>query len=120
MVLPPKLRARLKAPFVHHRQSRTGFEIHIGGSALSAGTGLYARGCAKTPTFNLRVENPSRFSQSENQKCWRRLSEEANRENVFAFTRLAHVFPQPGPNAIIDGRDTFVIPRGSEHTAALG
>jgi hypothetical protein len=25
------------------------------------------RGCGKTPTFNLRVESPSRFRQSENQ-----------------------------------------------------
>src|SRR5215469_18273233 len=34
-----------------------------------------ARGCAKTPAFNLRVESSSKFGQSENQKCWRRLSE---------------------------------------------
>src|SRR5215472_7788841 len=120
MFLPPKLRACLKAPSSTIDSHGPVSKSDIGGSALSAGTGLYARGCAKTPAFNLHVENPSRFSQSETQKCWRRLSEEANRENVFAFTRLAHVFPQPGPNAIIDGRDTFVIPRGSEPTAALG
>ena len=60
---------------------------------------LRDRGCAKTPAFNLRVENPSRFSQSESQKCWRRLSEEPDRENRSALTRLAHVFPQPGPEA---------------------
>jgi len=70
--------------------------------SLVEGTGPHARGCAKTPAFNLRVENPSRFSQSENQKCWRRLSEEANRENRSALTRLAHVFPQPGPYCVAE------------------
>ena len=55
------------------------------------------RGCAKTPAFNLRVESSSRFGQSENQKCWRRLSEEGNRENDSALSWLAHVFTRPGP-----------------------
>jgi hypothetical protein len=67
--------------------------------AFVAGTALHARGCAKTPAFNLRVESSSRFGQSENQKCWRRLSEDGNRENRSTLTRLAHVFPQPGPIA---------------------
>ena len=39
------------------------------------------RGCAKTPAFNFRVESSSRFGQSEDQKFWRWLSEEGNREN---------------------------------------
>jgi hypothetical protein len=50
------------------------------------------RGCAKTPAFNLRVEGSSRFGQSENQKFWRRLSEEGNRENDSTHSWLAHVF----------------------------
>ena len=50
------------------------------------------RGCAKTAAFNLRVESSSRFSQSENQKCWRRLPEEGNRENGSTVSSLAHVF----------------------------
>ena len=49
------------------------------------------RTCAKTLAFNLRVESSSRFGQSENQKCWRRLSEEGNRENGSTVTWLAHV-----------------------------
>jgi hypothetical protein len=52
----------------------------------------FDRGCAKTPAFNLRVENPFRFGQSENQKFWRRLFEEGNRENGSTLSWLAHVF----------------------------
>ena len=41
---------------------------------------VYRRTCAKTRAFNLLVESSSLFGQSENQKCWRRLSEEGYRE----------------------------------------
>jgi hypothetical protein len=44
----------------------------------------------------LRVESSSQFGQSENQKCWQRLSEEGNRENGSTLSWLAHVFAQPG------------------------
>src|SRR5215813_4386153 len=37
------------------------------------------------------------FGQSENQKFWRRLFEEANRENCSTLSWLAHVFTRPGP-----------------------
>src|SRR6516162_415624 len=57
----------------------------------------FDRGCAKTRAFNLRVESSSQFGQSENQKCWRRLSEEGNRENSSTLSWLAHVFTQAGP-----------------------
>ena len=57
------------------------------------------RGCAKTPAFDLRVESSSRFDQSENQKFWRELSEEGNRENDSTLSWLAHVFTRPGPFA---------------------
>jgi hypothetical protein len=53
------------------------------------------RGCAKTPAFNLRVE-------IGNQKCWRGLSEEGNRENYSTLSWVAHVFPRPGPKAALD------------------
>src|SRR6516162_2952323 len=56
----------------------------------------FDRGCAKTRAFNLRVESSSQFGQSENQKCWRRLSEEGNRENSSTLSWLAHVFTRPG------------------------
>jgi hypothetical protein len=45
----------------------------------------------------LGVESSSRFGQSENQKFWRRLFEEGNRENGSTLSWLAHVFAQPGP-----------------------
>src|SRR5215831_9126693 len=41
------------------------------------------------------------FGQSENQKFWRRLFEEANRENCSTLSWLAHVFTRPGPFADI-------------------
>jgi hypothetical protein len=58
-------------------------------------------GCAKTGALNLLVESSSQFGQSENQKCWRRLSEEGNRENGSTLSGLAHVFTRPGPKAAI-------------------
>jgi hypothetical protein len=45
----------------------------------------------------LRVESSSRFGQYENQKFWRRLSEEGNRENASTPSWLVHVFTRPGP-----------------------
>src|SRR6202022_660321 len=53
-------------------------------------------GRVKTPTFNLRVEIPSRFRQFENQKCMRPLLGEDDRENNSAHSWLVHVFTQPG------------------------
>src|SRR5260370_13032370 len=53
-------------------------------------------GCVKTPTFNLRVEIPSRFRKFENQKCLRPLLREDDRENNSAHSWLVHVFTQPG------------------------
>src|SRR5260370_5479229 len=50
----------------------------------------------KTPTFNLRVEIPSRFRKFENQKCLRPLPKEDDRENNSAHSWLGHVFTQPG------------------------
>src|SRR6516162_10869241 len=54
-------------------------------------------GRAKTRAFNLLVESSSQFGQSGNQKCWRRLSEEGNRETGSTLSRLAHIFTRPGP-----------------------
>jgi hypothetical protein len=54
------------------------------------------RTCAKTRAFSLLVESSSQFGQSENQKCWRRLSEEGTRENGSTLFWLAHVFTRPG------------------------
>jgi hypothetical protein len=54
-------------------------------------------GCAKTRAFNLRVESSSQFGLSENQRCWRRLSEEGNKENGSTLSWLVHVFTRPGP-----------------------
>jgi len=53
-------------------------------------------GRVKTPTFNLRVEIPSRFRKFENQKCLRPLLREDDRENNSAHSWLLHVFTQPG------------------------
>ena len=58
-------------------------------------------GSAKTRAFNLLVENSSQFSQSENQTCRRRLSEEGNRENGSTLFWLAHVFTRSGPTTDI-------------------
>ena len=57
-------------------------------------------GCAKTRGFSLLVESSSQFGQSENQKCWRRLSKEGNRENGSTLSWLAHVFTRPGSRAV--------------------
>jgi hypothetical protein len=56
-------------------------------------------GCVITPTFNLRVEIPSRFRKFENQKCLRPLLREDDRENNSAHSWLVHVFTQPGSKA---------------------
>ena len=61
-----------------------------------SGLGL---GRVKTPTFNLRVETPSRFRKFENQKCLRLLLREDDRENNSAHSWLVHVFTQPGSKA---------------------
>src|SRR5436190_812677 len=53
-------------------------------------------GRVKTPTFNLRVEIPSRFRKFENQKCLRPALREDDRENNSAHSWLVHVFTQPG------------------------
>jgi len=53
-------------------------------------------GRVKTPTFNLRVEIPSRFRKFENQKCLRPLLREDDRENNSAHSWLVHVFTQSG------------------------
>src|SRR2546430_9896533 len=53
-------------------------------------------GCVKTPTFNLRVEIPSRFRKFENQKCLRPLLGQDDRENNSAHSWLVNVFTQPG------------------------
>src|SRR6516162_347995 len=55
-------------------------------------------GSAKTRAFNLLVESSSQFSQSKNQTCRRRLSEEGNRENGSTLSLLAHVFTRSGSN----------------------
>ena len=59
------------------------------GIRVLAGLGL---GRVKTPTFNLRVEIPSRFRKFENQKCLRPLLREDDRENNSAHSWLVHVF----------------------------
>src|SRR5260370_32573113 len=56
-------------------------------------------GRVKTPTFNLRVEIPSRFRKFENQKCLRPLLREDDRENNYAHFWRVHVFTQPGSTA---------------------
>ena len=84
-------------------------------------------GCAKTRAFNLLVESSSQFGQSENQKCWRRLSEEGNRENGSTVSWLAHVFTRPGSTAVDftvewewPGRVESGHPIGAPGTAANG
>ena len=59
-------------------------------------------GCAKTRAFNLLVESCSQFGQSKNQKCWRRLSEEGNRETGSTLSWLAHIFTRPGPKGDVE------------------
>jgi hypothetical protein len=53
-------------------------------------------GRVKTPTFNQRIEIPSRFRHFENQKCLRLLLGEDDRENNSALFWRVHVFTQPG------------------------
>src|SRR5258706_6178800 len=60
---------------------------------------LRVLGRVKTPTFNLRVEIPSRFRKFENQKCLRPPLREDDRENNSAHSWLGHVFTQPGSKA---------------------
>jgi len=85
--------------------SRTGSPVGSpnGRAALEAGTGLRARGCAKTPAFILRVKRPSRFRQSENQKCCGSSREKAIKKNDSPHSWLAHVCTQPGPILAIRG-----------------
>ena len=54
------------------------------------------------------------FGQSENQKFWRRLFEEANRENCSTLSWLAHVFTRPGPTPAITR--TWLKPSGGKRT----
>src|SRR6266516_2282948 len=65
---------------------------------------LMGLGRVKTPTFNLRVEIPSRFRKFENQKCLRPLLREDDRENNSAHSWLVHVFTQPGSKADLKQR----------------
>src|SRR5215813_2484452 len=55
------------------------------------------------------------FGQSENQKFWQRLFEEANRENCSTLSWLAHVFTRPGP-APPDARTGIWVPLRKEDT----
>src|SRR6478672_6496163 len=57
---------------------------------------LLGLGRVKTPTFNLRVEIPSRFRKFENQKCLRPLLREDDRENNSAHSWLVHVLRSQG------------------------
>jgi hypothetical protein len=61
----------------------------------------FDRGCVKTPKWNLRIEFSSRLHQFEQQKRWRPLSGEDNRENNSAPSSRADVFTQPRPEADI-------------------
>jgi hypothetical protein len=72
---------------------------HFRRHMLTAGFTASDPGCAKTRAFNLLVESSSQFGQSENQKCWRRLSEEGNREPCSTLSWRAHVFTRSGPVA---------------------
>src|SRR5258706_14134162 len=70
-------------------------------SSLTAPMSPLGLGCVKTPTFNRRVEIPSRFCKFENQKRLRPRLREDNRENNSAHSWLVHVFTQPGSFASI-------------------
>src|SRR5216683_4542074 len=73
-------------------------------------------GRVKTPTFDLRVEIPSRFRKFENQKCLRPLLREDDRENNSAHSWLVHVFTQPGSFAsFLASADGFRSSLGSGH-----
>src|SRR5215472_15434527 len=71
-----------------------------------------ARGCAKTQAFIERVESPSRFRQSENQKFWWCYREKAIKKNHSPHSWLAHVFTQAAPTAA----DLRTIPDGPPST----
>ena len=71
-------------------------------------------GCAKTRAFNLLVESSSQFSQSENQTCRRRLSEEGNRENGSTPSWPAHVFTRPGPSSDLGPTGAETAQQGGE------
>jgi hypothetical protein len=87
--------------------------------AVVARTAALARGRAKTPAFNLRVESSSRFGESESQKFWRRLYEEGNRENDSTLSWLAHVFTRPGPKAALEPGTKRLIWFNSELSPAV-
>ena len=78
-------------------------------------------GCVKTPTFNLRVEIPSRFRKFENQKCLRPLLREDDRENNSAHSWLVHVFTQPGSKTEVAAlrRDVCFAPRSGHQRTGL-
>src|SRR5260370_9900903 len=81
-----------------------------------SGSGL---GRVKTPTFNLRVEIPSRFRKFENQKCLRPPLREDDRENNSAHSWLVHVFTQPRSKTEVSARqpDLCFAPENG-HSAA--
>src|SRR5216684_3463093 len=77
-------------------------------------------GRVKTPTFNLRVEIPSRFRKFESQKCLRPPLREDDRENNSAHSWLVHVFTQPGSFATEIGYPRDVrFPADSDQTADM-
>src|SRR6266403_4642677 len=74
---------------------------HDSDSSSKGATSGMGLGRVKTPTFNLRVETPSRFRKFENQKCLRPLLREDDRENNSAHSWLVHVFTQRGSKAAL-------------------
>src|SRR5258707_4164865 len=80
------------------RNELSRISLQLSGEWLQAGPAKSAKGLGrvKTPTFNLRVEIPSRFRKFENQKCLRPPLREDDRENNSAHSWLVHVFTQPG------------------------
>jgi hypothetical protein len=65
-------------------------------------------GRVKTPTFNQRIEIPSRFRQFENQNYLRPLLGEDDRENNSAHFWRVHVFTQPGSKAEVSAGQLHV------------
>src|SRR6476646_8964848 len=82
--------------------------VSVGLGSRSGSMSVLGLGCVKTPTFNLRVEIPSRFRKFENQKCLRPLLRADDRENNSAHSWLVHVFTQPGSSADLKQR-TFDV-----------
>jgi hypothetical protein len=84
-----------------------------------SGVGL---GRVKTPTFNLRVEIPSRFRKFENQKCLRPLLGEDDRENNSAHFWRVRVFTQPGSKAALTApnRDFRYAPESGLNSGIAG